>query len=206
MMEYIKALRDYMQRDYREMYREKGNGFPYGFLTPGSASYPDVLWDWDSYFSNVALKQILLDVGNDMEEAREYEKGCVLNFLHFTEWTGFMPISISRSEKSDYYKAEDVYKENMHKPILAQHAAFLVKYENGDAEWLRQDFSKLQYHINNYLNHHKHKPTGLFYWQTDKMIGVDNDPCTFYRPDGSSGSIYLNCFMVKEMDYSIIWT
>ena len=67
-------------------------------------------------------------------------------------------------------------------------------------EWLRNDFLKLQFHINNYINHHKHQPTGLFYWQTDKMIGVDNDPCTFYRPDGSSASIYLNCLMVKELE------
>ena len=200
MKNYIDALREYMQRDYKEMYREKGKGFPYGFLTPGSASYADVLWDWDSYFSNVALKQILLDGGKDPAEAIEYEKGCVLNFLHFTEWTGFMPISIARGDKPNYFKPENVYKENMHKPILAQHAAFIVKHEDGDAEWLREKFHKLQYHISNYINHHKHKETGLFYWQTDKMIGVDNDPCTFYRPDGSSASIYLNCLMVKELE------
>lgn len=88
----------------------------------------------------------------------------------------------------------------MHKPILAQHAAFLVKHSSGDAQWLRKDFSKLQHFINNYLYHHRHGPTGLFYWQTDKMIGVDNDPCTCYRPDVSSASIYLNCLMVKELE------
>lgn len=90
--------------------------------------------------------------------------------------------------------------QKRHKPILAQHAAFLVKHDNSNAEWLRNDFQKLQYHINNYINHHKHKATGIFYWQTDKMIGVDNDPGTFYRPDASSGSIYLNCLMVKELE------
>ncbi len=31
------------------------------------------------------------------------------------------------------------------------------------------------------------------------MIGVDNDPCTFYRPDRSSASVYLNCLMYKEL-------
>lgn len=70
MQEYIDALRSYMRKDYWEMYREKGGIFRYGFLTPGSASYSDVLWDWDSYFSNVALKQILADAGADREEAR----------------------------------------------------------------------------------------------------------------------------------------
>lgn len=28
---------------------------------------------------------------------------------------------------------------------------------------------------------------------------MDNDPCTFYRPDGSSASIYLNCLMYREL-------
>lgn len=200
MKQYIEALRNYMSRDYREMYRKKGGVFPFEFLTPGSPSYGDVLWDWDSYFSNIALKQILIDVGADQAEAVEYEHGCILNFLAFTDGDGYMPISVSRQSNLDEVRPKDIYAENMHKPILAQHAAFLVRNGDGDVEWLRNDFRKLQYHINNYVNHHKHKPTGLFYWQTDKMIGVDNDPCTFYRPDGSSASIYLNCLMVKEME------
>ena len=200
MQKYIDALRAYISRDYKKMYREKGGIFPYGFLTPGSPAYGDALWDWDSYFSNVALKQILADVGADSNEAREYERGCILNFLSFTGSDGFMPIMIARNSKDTDLRPRNIYKENMHKPILAQHAAFLIKYDNGDAQWLRNDFDKLQYHINNYMNHHRHKATGLFYWQTDKMIGVDNDPCTFYRPDGSSGSIFLNCLMVKEFE------
>lgn len=200
MQKYIDALRSYMRKDYREMYREKGGIFPYGFLTPGSPSYGDVLWDWDSYFSNVALKQILADAGADKNEALAYERGCILNYLSFTDSDGFIPVMIARNSNPAGLRPKDIYKENMHKPILAQHAAFLVRSDNGNAEWLRNDFQKLQYHINNYLNHHRHRPTGLFYWQTDKMIGVDNDPCTFYRPDGSSASIYLNCLMVKELE------
>lgn len=200
MQEYIKAIRLYMSGNYKEMYREKGGIFPYGFLTPGSPSYGDVLWDWDSYFSDVALRQILKDAGADSNEAIAYERGCVLNYLFFAGSDGFIPIMIARDSKVSELRPKDIYRENMHKPILAQHAAFLVKYDNGSAAWLKNDFQKLQYHINNYINHHKHKATGLFYWQTDKMIGVDNDPCTFYRPDGSSGSIYLNCLMAKELE------
>ena len=190
--EYIKALRAYMQKDYRKCTGKKAVFFPYGFLTPGSASYSDTLWDWDSYFSNVALKQILADVGADPQEARDYERGCVLNFLSFTDNDGYMPISVLRGRDRLLCVRPMSTKKICTKPILAQHAAFLVRYD-GDAEWLRGEFHKLQYHINNYMVHHKHKPSGLYYWQTDKMIGVDNDPCTFYRPDGSSASIYLNC-------------
>lgn len=97
----------------------------------------------DSYFSNVALKQILIDVGADRNEALEYERGCILNFLSFTGSDGFMPIMIARNSKVSELRPKDIYKENMHKPILAQHAAFLVKYDNGNAEWLRNDFQKL---------------------------------------------------------------
>ena len=55
MTKYIKLLKEYIAKDYRKMYREPGGIFQYGFLTPGSECYSDVLWDWDSYFSNVAL-------------------------------------------------------------------------------------------------------------------------------------------------------
>ena len=37
------------------------------------------------------------------------------------------------------------------------------------------------------------------YWEDDKAIGVDDEPCTFYRPNGSSGSIFLNSLMVREL-------
>ena len=200
MTKYIKLLKEYIAKDYRKMYREPGGIFQYGFLTPGSECYSDVLWDWDSYFSNVALKQILKETGADPAEARDYERGCILNYLSMTRADGYMPIAVNRDDTLEKLRPDDIFHENMHKPILAQHAAFLVREDGGDAEWLRDSFSHLQYHINNYLNHHRHKATGLFYWQTDKMIGVDNDPGTFYRPDGSSGSIYLNCLMIRELE------
>ncbi len=87
----------------------------------------------------------------------------------------------------------------MHKPCLAQHAAFLVKQDNGDAEWLREAFYPIQSFLNFYRNHHRHERTGLFYWQDDVAIGVDNDPCVYGRPPKSSGSIYLNCMMFREL-------
>jgi putative isomerase len=93
----------------------------------------------------------------------------------------------------------NVDETNMHKPCLAQHAAFLVKLNGGDAEWLREKFYFLQAFVNRYKNHQRHKPTGLYYWNDDTAIGVDNDPCTFMRPPKSSGSIYLNCMMYKEL-------
>ena len=198
-------IKKYIYKDYKKMYREKGGNFKYPFLTPGS-SYSDQLWDWDSYFSNVALRQILLEKGDarDRKQAIRYERGCILNFLNNCSIDGWVPIVIQRHSPSKelmkgFLKPKNIYEENMHKPCLAQHAAFLVQMNNGDAEWLRDDFAKLQFFIENYRAHRRDTATGLYFWQTDHYIGVDNDPCTFYRPPRSSGSIFLNSFMYKEL-------
>ena len=54
------------------MYRDGGGSLVFPFLTPGSNQYDNVLWDWDSWLSNIALRQILSDIGTpkDKEEAR----------------------------------------------------------------------------------------------------------------------------------------
>lgn len=181
---------------YAGMYREPGGELRHPFLTPGSVNYADVLWDWDSWFSNIALRQILAKTGDraEFDKARDYERGCILNFLDAGSMEGWIPILIGRNGAP---RPEHIYKENMHKPCLAQHAAFLVK-EDGDVEWLRSKFYNLQSFINNYSNHHRHA-CGVYFWQTDRAIGVDNDPCTYYRPPGSSGSIYLNSLMYLEL-------
>lgn len=195
----IALIRKYLLSGYEAMYREAGGQLPFAFLTPGSESYDDVLWDWDSWLSNVALRQILAEEASaeESKRAQRYERGCILNFLHFGSADGWLPILIHRNEPPA--KPVALHTHNLHKPVLAQHAAFLVKLAGGDAEWLRKSFFSLQAFINCYRNHHRHS-TGLYYWQNDCAIGVDNDPCTYYRPPGSSGSIYLNCLMLKELE------
>jgi putative isomerase len=47
--------------------------------------------------------------------------------------------------------------------------------------------------------HRRNTATGLYFWTTDHYIGVDNDPNTFFRPNKSSGSIYLNSLVYKEL-------
>lgn len=200
---YKKICREYIYKEMKGMYREPGGALKYPFLAPGSNQYLDMLWDWDSWLSNVALRQILLEIGTeeDRKEALRYEQGCVLNSLSYGGMDGWIPIWIERNAptREEMLKKINPWKSNMHKPTLAQHAAFIVKNTNGDAEWLRDDFYTLQAFVSKYLNFHRHKATGLFYWENDHAIGVDNDPSTFYRPDESSGSIFLNALMYKEM-------
>jgi putative isomerase len=200
---YKTICRENIYKEMKGMYREPGGSLKYPFLAPGSSQYLDMLWDWDSWLSDVALRQILLEHGNekDREQALKYEQGCVLNSLSYGGMDGWIPIWIERNAPSrqEMLSVRNPWKSNMHKPTLAQHAAFIVQNMNGDAEWLRDDFYTLQAFVSNYLNFHRHKATGLIYWETDEAIGVDNDPSTFYRPHESSGSIFLNVLMYKEL-------
>ena len=197
---YSSLIRENVHSRYREMFRESGGAFSHPFLTPGSAQYDDVLWDWDSWLSDVALRQILEDQGDDdaKREALQYEQGCILNSLGWCGMDGWIPPFVNRKDQVALLKPKDIYSQNMHKPVLAQHAAFLCQSARTDAEWLREAAHPLQAFVNNYVNHHRHE-NGLYFWQNDYAIGVDNDPCTYYRPPRSSGSIYLNCLMYKEL-------
>ncbi|MBN1557151.1 MAG: glycoside hydrolase family 37, partial [Lentisphaerae bacterium] len=198
---YVAGIRSHLSDQWREMLVEANGSLAHPFLQPGSAQYRNVLWDWDSWLTNIALRQIVgeLDDGGALEEIEPYERGCVRNFLSATSRRGWIPIRIAPDAPPE--EPEDLFSENMHKPCLAQHAAFLVKNAGGDAEWLREDegLYRLLKFVNNYRNHHRHD-CGLYFWQTDGGVGVDNDPCSFDRPPRSCGSIYLNCMMAKELE------
>lgn len=200
---YRELIKQHVYADYKKMYKQpEGGALLYPYLTPGSNSYAAVLWDWDSWLSNVALRQILADKGTaqDKQEALAYEQGCVLNYLAYTSATdGYMPMVVDAQSDPNKIKPRDIYATNMHKPVIAQHAAFIVQQNGGNVEWLRDGFPRMQAFIRNYQEHHRHQATGLYYWQDDLAIGVDNDPSTFFRPKGSSASIYLNCLMYKEL-------
>lgn len=194
-------LREHIFSQYGGMFRAAGGAIPYPFITPGSAQYNDCLWDWDAWLTNVALRQIVVESDDSgiVEKLRTHERGCILNWLHFGKKSGcagWVPILVGRAGAEP---PENLYAGNMHKPCLAQHAALAVQQDGGDAEWLREDAMIIQYFLNNYRNHHRDPATGLFFWQNDNAIGVDNDPCTYGRPPRSSGSIYLNCLMYREL-------
>jgi len=202
MERYAKLCREHVCGDYKLMYRQGGEGaFVFPYLTPGSKSYANVLWDWDSWLSDVALRQIIAVAGDekDSREALAYEQGCVLNFLAYTDSDGYMPIGIDQNTDPRKVRPADAFATNQHKPVLAQHAAFLTREMGGDAKWLKEGFERMEKFIGSYKEHYRHAETGLFYWKDDMAIGVDTDPSTFFRPKGSSASIYLNCLMYREL-------
>ncbi len=186
---YSNLIVDYIEKNYRLCLRKPDGLLKYKFIVPGS-SYANELWDWDSYFTGLALHKIKKTV-----DISEYEKGCVLNFLEYTDDEGRMPIFIKldRTALTDYGEGE----KNIHKPCLCMHALFISESE-GSAEWLKEYYPKIEKYLSWYDSHTLHE-SGLYVWLDDFAIGFDNDPCTFYRPRKSSASIYLNCFMHKEL-------
>lgn len=197
---YVRLIRANLRRDYAQMYRPAGGGFAHPFLMPG-AGYQDMLWDWDSWLSAIALFQIIEDQGLGDDRARlvEHAQGCVLNYLEFTRPDGAVPINVPREHAKTGGIPEWMQPGfNICKPVLAQFAAFLTQ-QTGDAEWIRPYFERLRrFHVYYATQQHDAK-TGLYFWRNDLAIGVDNDPCTFARPADSSGSIYLNAFMHREL-------
>lgn len=188
---YGKLISEYAKSNYRLCFREPDGLLQYPFIVPGSC-YSNSLWDWDSWLTDLALHNVVEGIS-----IREYEKGCILNFLDHVDERGRMPIYIKPDRTSETSFHVDKEK-NIHKPCLAQHALFVIE-QSGEIEWLRPHYEKIEHYLSWYDQNCRHE-SGLYFWLDDFAIGVDNDPCTFYRPEKSSASIYLNCLMYMEFD------
>lgn len=194
-LKYIELIKAYSKESYQKLKREPAGQLRYPFIVPGSV-YANELWDWDSWLTNIAIRQIMKDHQDEDPEFFEYEKGCILNFLSLTTDSGWMPIMIKPAETIP--KTPDAVT-SIHKPCLAQHALFVIRENQGNVEWLKPYMDKFDHFFAYQKRNMFHQATGLYFWPDDTAIGVDNDPCTFYRPDGSSASIYLNCMMYQEL-------
>ncbi len=189
------GLKKYLINLSKILYGEPAGSFQHPcIVVTKDSSYPCQLWDWGNWLNNVALRQIARHLGKE-EELFRYEKGSVLNFLNEQREDGSIDIVIASDPKFDLNPI--MPHKNVHKPVLAQHVAFICKYTKDDA-WLKEIYPKLEKFIAYYQNNAKHE-SGLFYFFDDFAIGVDNDPSTFYRPENSSASIFLNSLMYVEL-------
>ena len=195
MEKYSRLIKEYSKGAYKLITREAAGNLAYPFIVPG-APYPFELWDWDSWLTNVAVRQIIVDNGETGADFVEYERGCILNFLEHTDENGKMPILIDSNKEVTFL----ANCKNIHKPCLAQHLAFILKVTGDDTSWLKEEhIAALERFMACYKNEFRHGETGLYRFLDDTAIGVDNDPSIFYRPFGSTASIYLNCLMYKEL-------
>lgn len=200
---YIPLLRDYILSSAPEMTREPAGHITKPYIVPSSPDSPYYsvhLWDWDSWLTSVALSQV--EAETEAGRFQKYEQGAVLNFLEHTTDDGQMPVQMHPDgylRHGDFADDEEYgTSQNMHKPVIVQHAALLAR-RAGDAEWLRPHLPKLEAFLKRYLTVHLHEKTGLAYWQTDFAVGVDNDPSVYYRPNKSTASIYLNALLYREL-------
>jgi len=200
---WMRLLEEHIRENSVQMMREPDGLLKHPYTVPSSPDsplYSTVLWDWDSWFVSVVLGQVEADTG---EAGRffEYEQGSIINFLEHSDEDGVMPIMLHPTNgpllHGDPGRAGG-FGENMHKPVLAQHAALLAQ-RKGSAEWIRPYLPAMNAFLERYFTSHIHAGTGLAYWQSDFAVGVDNDPSVFYRPDKSTASIYLNCLLYREV-------
>lgn len=192
---YIDLIKNYSKDSYFKLTREPMERLKYPFIVPGSV-YKYQLWDWDSWLTDIAIRQIISDnSGNGEADFYECEKGCILNFLDHTDADGKMPIMIDGRGEPLFIRES----QNAHKPCLAQHMAFILQQTGNDISWVSDRLHKLDAYIDWYDRTSKHTPTGLYYFLDDTAIGVDNDPTIFFRPNGCTASVYLNALMYKEL-------
>ncbi len=196
------SLSTFITHNCEQMMREPSGQLEHPYTVPSSPDsplYSDALWDWDSWWISVVLGQVEVDT-EQPGRFGDYERGSVLNFLERTDDDGVMPIQLSPNRTLTHGDASrnGGFAENMHKPVIAQHAALLVQRSH-DVEWIRPHLPTIARFLERYLESHRHAPTGLAYWQTDFAVGVDNDPSVYYRPDRSTASVYLNALLYREL-------
>jgi len=192
MQKYEELIINYINEQKYKILREPSGKLPHKFIVPG-ACYAQEIWDWDSWLTDVAISNTL-KTEEEKSTFSAYQKGCVLNFLDNMYENGSIPFMTSG--ESTFCESEGG-ESNGAKPVIAQHALFVCKFL-GDFSWLKDQYAKLKKFLNYYETNCKHE-SGLYFFIDDWAIGVDNDPCTFYRPKRSSASIYLNCLMYKEL-------
>ena len=56
---YAEILKSGLGRDYIKMFREAEGTLKYPYLVPGSRQYAACLWDWDSWLTDMAIRQIM---------------------------------------------------------------------------------------------------------------------------------------------------
>lgn len=176
----------------------------YPFIVPGTG-YMSELWSWDAYWEALSIKRAfelfgeeeMSRAGISKQTAIEHIRGSVLDFLDAQEEDGFIPVMVSGEglfEGFFHGEHEKGTPLNQCLPFLCQFALLAGRFsENYDF-----DAEKLVKYMHYFETKQHDKNSGLFFWQDDIMIGIDNNPTVFYRPPRSGADIFLNSFVYLE--------
>lgn len=192
----------YVMDRVEQILKEPHSFIHYPFIDPGSV-YDGNVWDWDSYWSVYGLLPLLKRQGDQALLARavEHAKGNVRNFIDHQLEDGYIPMMIEVANWPEPYlnmKHKEGVKMNMHKPFLVSQICLISDFIE-DYSWAAEFEEPVERYFRHYRENYFHENVGLYVWHDDIMIGMDNDPASFGRPQDSTANIYLNSFMVQEL-------
>ena len=201
----IGVIEKYIEDNIEKTLKEPHGFIRYPFIDPGSV-YEGNVWDWDSFWCVYGLLPRLdrMRGGALKDKILLHAMGNVRNFLDWQLPDGYIPMMIEVGEWPEPYlnmRHKQGRLMNMHKPFLCQQIALISEY-TGDWEWILESGSTEQIarYFACYRSHYYKEHCGLYVWRDDIMIGMDNDPASFGRPASSTANIYLNSFMVMELE------
>lgn len=185
------------------VFKEPRSFIKYPFIDPGSV-YDGNVWDWDTYWSVYGLISFSKLYNNTAfnEKLILHSKGNVFNFLDHQLEDGYIPMMIELGQWDEPYlnkKHKEGTMMNMHKPFLCQQIVLISDFIQ-DYSWIKDHISQLLKYFECYDKNYYFSHQGLYVWCDDIMIGMDNDPASFGRPKFSTANIFLNSFMVMELE------
>lgn len=198
-------ITNYLLGKAKHIFKPACNKLRHPFIVPGEG-YMNELWGWDSYWVACSLRSMFARFGDRfMEEhgitrddAVLHMKGSVLDFLDSQSDDGSIPSMLAEEGIFQDFFTDEIkkgHKHNQHAPFLCQ-ATLGAAMFTGDFGWF--DAEKLIRYLEYYQQNQYDGKSGLFFWQNDIMIGIDNNPTVFWRPPRSSADIFLNCFIYLE--------
>ena len=195
-----RLLETYIQEHVETLLKQPRSFIRYPFIDPGSV-YDGNVWDWDTFWSVYGLFSVSELFPEELNRRiLLHAEGNVRNFFDHQQPDGYIPMMIEVAEWPEPYlvmKHKEGVRMNMHKPFLASQIA-LISRKKQDWAWAREFVEPLERYFAYYQTYFNEN-CGLYVWHDDIMIGMDNDPATFGRPHDATANIFLNSFMVMEL-------
>lgn len=197
-------IEEYVLSHFKNILKPPVKNLKHPFIVPGTG-YLTELWGWDTYWEALAIKrsfelfgeEAMTRAGVPKKTAEAHICGSVLNFLDAQQADGYIPIMVSAGGLFEGF-FEGEHKKgtplNQHLPFLCQLTLLADEFSGG----FDYDKEKLVKYMRYYEEKQYDKKSGLFFWQDDIMVGIDNNPTVFYRPHRSSADIFLNSFIYLE--------
>ena len=201
MKRYENLLRKFVMDHTEDVMKEPRSFIHFPFIDPGSV-YDGNVWDWDTYWSVFGFLN-LADSYKDAstkERLVEHAKGNIRNFFDHQLEDGYIPMMIEVAQWPEPYlnmRHKEGVRMNMHKPFLCTQICLISDFIK-DYTWMESFLPGIEKYFTCYDTYFNDS-CGLYVWQDDIMIGMDNDPATFGRPSASTANIYLNSFMCVEL-------